>query len=145
MRGGAAGAFIGAAAAAHRARRCARARALGAKLLEAIFGVVLHALELHLQLLVVVLQLLDRAGELAQRILHAVDAHGPIAGVGLRSARAALRLALALLRRRSPRLNRLSRNPPEERCSCAVAAPASSTESATSAAMRSEREHVMMN
>src|ERR1019366_9042142 len=80
--------------------------ALGAELLEAILGIVLHALELHLELLVAVLQLLERAGELAQRTFHAVEADGQIAGVGLRHSRllrltlvALTLVALALLRR----------------------------------------------
>ena len=60
---------------------------LWSQLLEAILGVVLHALELHLELLVAVLQLLDGAGELAQRIFHAVEPDGQIAGIGLRYAR----------------------------------------------------------
>ena len=68
----------------HGARLRRRRRALGAELLQAIFGVVLHALELHLELLVLMLQLLDGAGELAQRILDAVDAHGEVGAVGLR-------------------------------------------------------------
>ncbi len=81
----------------HRARGCAGGRsALGAKLLEAILGVVLHALELHLELLVAVLQLLDRAGELAQRAFHAVEADRQIAGIGLRDSRL-LRLTAARL------------------------------------------------
>src|SRR5664280_3105650 len=97
----------------HRAWLRARGwSALGAELLEAILGVVLHALELHLKLLVAVLQLLERAGELAQRTFHAVEADGQIAGIGLRHARllrwtlvalelVALELvALALRRRR---------------------------------------------
>src|ERR1035441_10496982 len=92
----------------HRARGCARGRcALGAKLLEAILGIFLHALEPFLELLVTVLQLLERAGELAQRTFHAVEADGQIAGIGLRHARllrwtlVALELvALALRRRR---------------------------------------------
>ena len=50
----------------------------------AILGIVLHALELHLELLVAVLQLLEDAGELAQRTFHAVEADGQIAGIGLR-------------------------------------------------------------
>ena len=42
-----------------------RRPAAGAELLEAILGVVLHALELHLQHLVLMLQIFDGAGELA--------------------------------------------------------------------------------
>src|SRR6185437_4275735 len=68
----------------------------GAKLLEAIFGIVLHALELHLQLLILILQLLKRAGELAQCALHAIDAYRQIAGVGLRYL---MRISLTLLGR----------------------------------------------
>ena len=68
----------------------------GCQLLEAIFGVVLHALELHLQHLVLVLQLFDRAGQLPQRVLDAVDAHIDVVGIapGLGQFR------LPLLRRR---------------------------------------------
>ena len=44
------------------------------ELLKAIFAVVLHALELHLKLLVAVLQLLDRTGQLTERIFHAIKA-----------------------------------------------------------------------
>jgi len=42
-------------------------------LLEAVVGVVLHALELHFDLLIAVLQLLDGASELTQRVFHAVE------------------------------------------------------------------------
>src|SRR6185437_12157471 len=70
--------------------------AAGAQLLEAIFGIVLHALELHLQLLVLVLQLLDRSGELAQRVLDAVDAHVDIGAVGGRALHGLRRLPVLL-------------------------------------------------
>ena len=61
-------------------------RGAGAQLLEAVFAVVLHALQPHFELLVLVLELLDGAGELAQRALDAVDARG-IAIAGLRHRR----------------------------------------------------------
>ena len=83
-----AGAFTGAGCGLRRHGAAAgRRRALGAKRAEAIFGIVLHALELRLQHLVLVLQLLDRAGELPQRILDAVDAHADIGAVALRRLR----------------------------------------------------------
>src|SRR5581483_1654496 len=79
-----------------RGRRHRRRPAAAAHLLEAIFGVVLHALELHLQHLVVMLELLDGAGELAQRALDAVDARRILAAaaVGLRNARRGARRIL---------------------------------------------------
>jgi hypothetical protein len=55
-----------------------------ALLLEAIVGIVLHTLELHLKLLVAVLKLFNGARELAQRIFHSVKPNGKIAGIGLR-------------------------------------------------------------
>src|SRR5262249_17411612 len=58
-----------------------RRAASRSKLLEAILGVVLHALELHLELLVTILKILDRAGQLAKRVLHAVEADRKVAGV----------------------------------------------------------------
>ena len=84
-----------------RARRRSRRRRSTARshLLEPILGIVLHALELHLQLLVLMLQLLDGAGELAQRVLDAVDAHGVAGVVGLRI----LLLLDRVLRRRCSR------------------------------------------
>jgi hypothetical protein len=68
-------------------------------LLETILGVVLHALELHLQLLVLILQLLERAGELAQRRLDAADAPRHIGGIVLRDLALSGLLALARLPR----------------------------------------------
>ena len=50
---------------------------LSQPLLEAACGVVLHPLELLLELLVAILQLLDRAGELPQRAFQAVEADRP--------------------------------------------------------------------
>jgi hypothetical protein len=73
-------------------------------LLEAVLGILLHALELHLELLVAILKLLDGAGELAQRAFHAIEADRYIAGVRLRHT--ALRLWLRLWLRRCARLSR---------------------------------------
>jgi hypothetical protein len=53
-------------------------------LLETILGIVLHALELRFKLLVAVLKLFDRAGQLTQSPFHPVEADGKIAGIGLR-------------------------------------------------------------
>ncbi len=84
----------------HWRRTRSHAGAALAHLLEAIFGVVLQALELHLQHLVVVLQLFDGAGELAQRALDAVDARGIVAAAeALRTPRRLRLLRLRLLLR----------------------------------------------
>jgi hypothetical protein len=82
----------------HRLRGWRRA-AFRPKLLEAIFGVVLHALELHLELLVTILKILDRASQLAQRALHAVEPDCKVARVTLSHAasRGLLRRSLTLL------------------------------------------------
>ena len=81
-----------------------RRGAVRTELLEAVFGIVLHALELHLQHLVLVLQFFDGAGELAQRALDTFDARWQVAGIGLRHARRRLALIaltpIALLLRR---------------------------------------------
>jgi hypothetical protein len=72
-------------------------------LLEAKFGVGLHALQLHLELLVLMLELFDGAGELAQRILDAVDTRADTGAVGLgnlRRLRRRLLSRLGLLRSR---------------------------------------------
>jgi hypothetical protein len=71
-------------------------------LLEAVFGVVLHTLELQLKLLVTILELLDGAGQLTQRAFHTVEPDGHVAGIRLRHP--ALRLLLRL--RRCARLRR---------------------------------------
>src|SRR6185295_19091250 len=55
-----------------RLRRWRRA-ASRSHLLKTIFGIVLHALELQLQLLIAVLKLFDRSGELTQRTFHPVE------------------------------------------------------------------------
>ena len=68
-----------------------------AKLLEPIFGIVLHPLELHLELLIAILKLLDCAGQLTERIFDSVEADGRIARVGLRNP--ARRWGLGSLRR----------------------------------------------
>ncbi len=52
-------------------------------MLEAIFGIVLHALELHLKLLIAILELLERSGHLAEGALHPVEPDGNVAGIGL--------------------------------------------------------------
>ena len=52
-------------------------------MLQAILGIVLHALELHLELLIAVLKLFDCAGELAERTFHAVEPYGEIARIRL--------------------------------------------------------------
>ena len=75
---------------------------LRAHLLEAVVGVVLHPLELHLKLLIPVLQLFDGAGQLAQRVFHAVEPDREIAGIALGNA--TLRLRLWGLTRLSRRL-----------------------------------------
>jgi hypothetical protein len=57
-------------------------------------------LDLHLELLIAVLELLNGAGELTQCVLHAVEANGEIAGVGLRAPAGWTRLpGVARLRR----------------------------------------------
>jgi hypothetical protein len=53
-------------------------------LLETIFSIVLHTLELRFQLLIAVLKLLDHAGQLTQCTFHPVETNGKIAGIGLR-------------------------------------------------------------
>ena len=63
-------------------------------MLEAVLGIILHALELHLKLLVAKLKLLDGAGELTQRAFHAVEPDGHVARIRLRHP--ALRLWLRL-------------------------------------------------
>ncbi len=70
-----------------------------AELLEAVLVVVLHPLELRLELLVAELQLLDGAGELAQRAFQPVEPHRQGAGIGIVGLRllAAARLDLLLL------------------------------------------------
>jgi len=70
----------------HRRRLRRSNTALRPQLLETIFGVVLNPLELHFKLLVAILKLLEGAGQLPQRIFHAVKAHRNIALIGLRNA-----------------------------------------------------------
>jgi hypothetical protein len=70
--------------AAGRGLRGGRDCAPPALLLEPIFGVVLHALELHLKLLITVLKLLDGTGDLTQRIFHSIEPNGKVARIGLR-------------------------------------------------------------
>ena len=63
---------------------CRHSPASRSQLLQAILGIVLHALELHLELLITILKLLDSAGQLAQGVFHAVEPNGKVAGIGLR-------------------------------------------------------------
>ena len=60
-----------------------RRSAFHTELLETVLRVVLHALELHFKLLVTILKLLDRSGQLTERIFHSVETNRQVAGISL--------------------------------------------------------------